>query len=150
MTYSVISRCTNRMLIGKTYWKCVALPAILYGSNVIEWKVNEIEKLQVIQNQVCRKMLNAPKCATNSAIRSEVGMSTMSNRIIQGRLNYIISRREGNDLIRTVINELETNRGNWKTHTKKQCTKINMEQDFLQGKNKQEIIRKIINDKDTD
>ena len=33
ITYSVTSRSCNRMLVGKTYWKSVALPAILYGSN---------------------------------------------------------------------------------------------------------------------
>ena len=76
-------------------------------------------------------------------------MSTMKYRIIQGRINYINNRRNGNELIRTVINELETNEGKWKTYTKKQCEKINVNQDFIQGKSKQEI-RRIINDKDTE
>ena len=73
----------------------------------------------------------------------------MKYRIIQGRINYINNRRNGNELIRTVINELETNEGKWKTYTKKQCEKINVNQDFIQGKSKQEI-RRIINDKDTE
>lgn len=31
MTYNVIEKSCSRMLIGKTYWKNVALPSILYG-----------------------------------------------------------------------------------------------------------------------
>ena len=150
ITYSVISRSTNRLLIGKTYWKSIVLPAVLYGSNVVEYNEKEQERLQVIQNQVCRRILNAPKWATNSATRGEIGMSTMSSRIIKSRLNYVNNRRkEGNELIKTVMNELEENEGRWKTFTRKQCDKINIEQKKAQGMGKQEI-RKATEDKDTE
>ena len=32
LTYSVIARSCNKVLIGKTYWKSVVLPSILYAS----------------------------------------------------------------------------------------------------------------------
>ena len=32
MTYSVTA-CCSRMMFGKVYWKCIALPSILYGTN---------------------------------------------------------------------------------------------------------------------
>ena len=33
MTYGVVARCCNKLLIGKTFWKTLALPSILYGVN---------------------------------------------------------------------------------------------------------------------
>ena len=36
MTYSVIGKSCSRILIGKTYWKNVALPSILYGTNIMD------------------------------------------------------------------------------------------------------------------
>ena len=33
--YGITSRSCNKLMIGKTYWKSVALPSILYGTNVV-------------------------------------------------------------------------------------------------------------------
>ena len=43
MTYSIIARSCSRLLIGKTYWKSIALPTILYGANLIHFTKQEIE-----------------------------------------------------------------------------------------------------------
>lgn len=32
LTYSIISQSCNKILIGKTYWKSVVLPSVLFGS----------------------------------------------------------------------------------------------------------------------
>ena len=45
-TYSVIKRSCNKMLIGKTYWKGVILPSVLYGTGLIDFTQKEINKLQ--------------------------------------------------------------------------------------------------------
>ena len=42
MTYNVIEKSCNTLLIGKTYWKSVALPSILYGINVINLTEDDI------------------------------------------------------------------------------------------------------------
>ena len=34
-----------KIAIDKTYWKSVALPTILYGSNIMDFNKQEIEKL---------------------------------------------------------------------------------------------------------
>lgn len=34
MTYPIIAKSCNKILIGKTYWKQVALPSILFGSKI--------------------------------------------------------------------------------------------------------------------
>ena len=91
-TYSVINRCSNKMIIGKAYWKSIAIPAIIYGSGVIEWNQQERQKMQVIENKVCRKILSAPRWAANSALRGEIGISKVDTRLMQNRLGYINNR----------------------------------------------------------
>ena len=52
MTYSVIAKSCNKWLIGKTFWKGLVLPSVLYGTNVILLTENETRKLQIIENGV--------------------------------------------------------------------------------------------------
>ena len=61
LTYSVIAKSCNKVLIGKTYWKCVALPSILYGISTIHLTETEIDRLQRIENSVYRKILGGTK-----------------------------------------------------------------------------------------
>ena len=62
VTYSVVGRSCDRLLIGKTFWKSVILPSVLHASQVIVWKKSEREKLQRIENGVWRKIFGACKC----------------------------------------------------------------------------------------
>ena len=110
MTYSVIKKSCNKLLIGKTYWKSLALPSILYGTNIMPITEGEINKLQVIENGVFRQMLGAPKYAPNAALRGEVGASLMSTRVITGRLQYVRSILQGkNQLLKEVVIEMTEN-----------------------------------------
>ena len=113
-TFSILNRSCNRVMIGKAYWKSVALPAVIYGSGVVQWNKKEQDKLQIIQNKICRRMLNAPRWATNAAVRGEIGMSTMQTRLAQNRIGYISHRmNEGNELIKVAVQELST-KGSWR------------------------------------
>ena len=132
ITYSVINRSCNRLLIGKTYWKNIALPAILYGSSIIDWKKREIEKLQVQQNNVCRKIMAAPRWATICALRGEIGISSMVDRINQNRLQYIRNRlKGGNELIKVIVEELENNKGKWKMNSERLCSKYKLDKEKI-------------------
>ena len=37
VTYSVIAKSCNKVIIGKTYWKNLVLPSVLYGTNIINF-----------------------------------------------------------------------------------------------------------------
>ena len=50
MTNSVIEKSCHRVMMGKTYRKGVVLPSALYGAEVIDMKVEEIDKLQKAEN----------------------------------------------------------------------------------------------------
>ena len=87
MTSCVIEKSVNRLLIGKTYWKNVVLPSILYASAIIDFKKGEVDKMQVMENSVMRRILRARSYSPICALRGEVGASLMYTRIIKARLN---------------------------------------------------------------
>ena len=121
MTYSIISKSCNKIMIGKTYWKSIALPAILYGVNVMTLTETEIKQLQTIENGVYRKILGAPKYAPNCTLRGEIGSSLMKTRIMKGHLQYIRTTLQGrNELLKKVMEiELERKGSKWAKTTEK-------------------------------
>ena len=91
--------------MGKTYWKGVVLPSALYGAEVIDMKVEEIDKLQKAENTAMRRILKAPSTtpliAAQAAIRGEIGISNMKARIARSRLLYLTGiETENNDVLK--------------------------------------------------
>ena len=60
MTFSVMARSCNKMMIGKTFWKSVVLPGVFVGNAVLIWTEEEKQRLQRIENSVWRQLLGAP------------------------------------------------------------------------------------------
>ena len=52
--YSILGNCCNRLLIGKTFWKGLALSSFMYGSDVVVYGSNGLGKLQSFDNQAYR------------------------------------------------------------------------------------------------
>ena len=50
LTFSVISRSCDKLLIGKTYWKSVVQPRVLSAATVVVW--TKKEKKQLLENRV--------------------------------------------------------------------------------------------------
>ena len=88
MTYSVMHKSCNKIVIGKVYWKSVVLPAVLTGASVLCWTRSELEMLQRIENGVWHVMLGAPGYASVSTLQGEVGASGMVARDIKLKLGY--------------------------------------------------------------
>ena len=86
-------------MMGKTYWKGVVLPSALYGAEVIDMKVEEIDKLQKAENTAMRRILKAPKWTAQAAIRGEIGISNiiMKTKIARSRLLYLRRIETGNN-----------------------------------------------------
>ena len=62
MTFSVVHRSFNKVLIGKTYWKSVVQPRVLNASSVVVWsgEEKEKEKFARVENRVWRQIPGAP------------------------------------------------------------------------------------------
>lgn len=107
MTYSIIARSCNKILIGKTYWKAVVLPCLLYGVGVVTWSKAELEKLQKIENSVWRCLLGAPGYTPIAAMRGDVGASCMNIRDVKTKLKYVkYAMQSSNEMLRVVMGEM--------------------------------------------
>ena len=89
MTYSIIMRSCNKVLIGKTYWEGVVVPGLLFGSAVVDWNKGEISKLQRSEDDVWRKILGAPGYAPLVSMRGDIGVSTVMAKDMKSKLGYI-------------------------------------------------------------
>ena len=88
VTFSVVSRACERLLIGKTFWKSVVLPGVLNASEVMVWNEREKERLQRIENGVWRKVMRAASFTPVVALQGEVGCSTVRARDMKGKLKF--------------------------------------------------------------
>ena len=87
--YSVLGNSCNRMLIGKTYWKILALPNILYGQEIVIYNKNDIDRLQIIENRAFRYILQVPCYTAIEYLRGEIGVSDMKCRDMKSKINYV-------------------------------------------------------------
>ena len=145
MTYPIIAKSCHKVLIGKTYWKNLAIPAILYGTNIIRLTNTEIKKLQQIENGVYRKILGAAKYAPNCTLRGEIGASSMKARIIKGTLTYIKGIEEGNNkILKAITRDMKLEENNkWMNTIREYLHETNLQYMDLTRMNKEELKKKI-------
>ena len=151
MTYPVISQSCYKILIGKTYWKGVVLPSILYGSSILGFSKSEIKELQTIENKVYRYMLGAPRYAQIVTLRGEVGASSMEARIMEGVIKYLlyVQGQNSNDLLRRITEEkLNNKKDSWTIEVTKYVRNLKLEEKNLAEMTKDEV-KKIVKEWDT-
>ncbi|XP_068221972.1 uncharacterized protein [Palaemon carinicauda] len=127
-------------MIGKTFWKSIALPSILYGTNVINLTETEIEKLQRIENGVYRKILGATKSTANTALRGEIGASSMKARVMDGKLQYLNRTLNGKkEILKIIIQDIQEKEGRWWKQPAKYLEELSLGIRQIRRMNKAEI-----------
>ena len=140
LTYSIIAKSCNKVLIGKTYWKSVALPSILYGTNVINLTDTEIEKLQRTENSVYRKILGGVKSTARAALRGDIGASEMKTRLITNKLQYINTMYNGKKgILKTIISDIQEKSNKWWKTIEKYLTETGTTIHTIKTSTKKEI-----------
>ena len=130
MTYSVVSRACNKVLIGETYWTSVVVPSLMFGAPVVAWNQGELEELQRVENRVWRCVLGAPGYAAVAALRGEVGASSTKGRAMKAKLMYVRStmEKENSALARIVLEDMyRKGTGKWIKVIKKYLESIGIE-----------------------
>jgi hypothetical protein len=113
-TYSVIEILVSKIMIGKTLWKSMVLPSLLYGVGVMDITKKEVNKLQVIENRVYRAMLGAPRHIPVCMLRAEIGSSMMRTRIIKTKINYGIHIERGdNEMMKRMYDAMQKREHKW-------------------------------------
>ena len=106
---AIIYRSSNRLLIGKVFWKNVVVPKLLFAITVIPLNEDFICKLQRIENKTYRSIFCAPRYTPICALRGEIGSSIMKSRIHKNKMNYVkhLLNTE-NDLLKNVAKSIMT------------------------------------------
>ena len=91
------SREINKYEHGRCLWKGMAVPHCLYGTEITNYRGEDLRRLEVIQNSVGRWCLGAPKSTATEALRGEMGWSSFQERIEKGKLCFKNKIQEMNE-----------------------------------------------------
>ena len=86
---AIIAKSCNIILIGKTYWKSAALPAILHGTEAIYLSNTYLANLQKEENKALRYIVNARRKTAINALRGEFGISLQSTRDMKSKIFFL-------------------------------------------------------------
>ena len=144
-TYSTIKTSCNKMLIGKSYWKGIVIPTILYGAGLYNVTKKEITNLQTKENDCYRTILGAKRGTATSALRGEIGSSLMDTRFIESRLMLVKSILEGkNKLLKEVLKRVRKDKKNiWNKRLEEYLKLIHLKYEDLIKMSYEEIKRKV-------
>ena len=143
--YSVLGKCCNRLLIGKTYWKGLIIPNLLYGNDIIEFNKTDLDKLQKHDNAAYRIMLQLPIYTAVCFLRGEVGASSVFSRDMISKLSFLKhAKTSTNNILRKIIDkELEIPRMKWTKQVIKYMETLNVDIDLIISMDKDELKEKI-------
>ena len=142
---SIIETSCNKLLVGKTWWKNVIVPGVLTGVGVLSFTVEQVDRLQVIENRVYRRLMGVTRATAISALRGEVGASLMRSRIIESKVKLAKSMMTSdNELVREVANRvLRDGDSNWNKLLKRYMVEVGIGRGDLETMDKEGIRAKV-------
>ena len=141
----VIETSCNKLIVGKTWWKCGILSGILLGAGVMNFNKEQITKLQTIENRVYRGILGAIYNTPISVMRGEIGSSLMETRIIESKLTLVRSMIESeNKLVKDILGKVRGIEKNpWNKKLEEYLGKVGLNYEDLKTMNKKAIKNRV-------
>ena len=101
--------------VGKAVWKLQAIPALLFGKQVVTLPKKTIDKLQKIENNVYRYLIGVGATTPVATLRGEVGASSVESRIMETVLVFTWDTLQGKfvDVKSYMEHDLGTGKGKW-------------------------------------
>jgi len=144
MTSSVIEKSCHRVMVGKSYWKGVVLPRVLYGAEVVRLKVEDMNSIQKQENAAMRRMLEAGRGVAIAGMRGEIGMGTVRSRVARGRIQYWRRVEQGgNELLKRVLRATIQSGGEWVRETRKNMNWAEVRENEIKDITKEEVKRRV-------
>ena len=144
--FSVLGCCCNRMIIGKTFWKGLAIPNMMYGQEIIPLTKTDLSQLEVIENKAYRTILQLPKYTPVEFLRGEIGATSVQMRDVKSKLlhlQYTLKDRT-NELVRNVaLKQLEDERMNWSKSILKCLSLLGVTKEYISIASRDEIVRRV-------
>ena len=107
LTYGIIHKSCNKLMIGKTFWKNIVIPSILHSTSIIDFTKSELNKLQIIENNTYRIILGGNRFTPNGCLRGEVGASSMETRIKENKIRFLArNQAKENKIVNEIIEEM--------------------------------------------
>lgn len=150
LMFSVINTSCNRMLIGKTFWKGLAMSSFLYSHEILCFNKREKETIQRADNRAYRDILGVPVATAVEFLRGEVGASSHIARDMKGKLLYIkhaITENKNKTLEKTMINEIQEAESKWSKQVNEYMMALNLNTQEIRNSSINKI-RKLINEYD--
>ena len=115
MLHSVVARSHQRIKMGKTFWKGLAMPVFLYGGEVIDYTQTDLGQLQRIDNKAFRTILQAPTYTAVESLRGEIGASCTTSRDMKMKILFVKHLLDdGNELAKRIfLDEYERRKTKW-------------------------------------
>ena len=145
MTYQVVENSCNRVLMGKTYWKSMVLPSVMYGVGLMNMNEGQANKMQSTENGVYRKILGARESTVVEVLRGEIGASATETRYIEARIMMAKSIYESkNEWMKEILRKVRDSAGNpWNRGLNRCLEKVGISYERLVEMGKPEIKRKL-------
>ena len=89
LTFSVIPKSCDKLLIGKTYWKSMVQLRVLSAAAVVVWTKEERKQLQIVENRTWRQILGAPIYTPVAALRGVIGASSVEGSDMKMKLKFL-------------------------------------------------------------
>ena len=151
LLYMTLGNSCNRLLIGKTFWKGLAIPRFMYGQDVILYTKADIESLQRIDNKAYRSILQLPIYTAVEFLRGEIGCSSVMARELKNKLLYLkhIISGDGNKIVKKIVSEGKfKGELNWIVKVEDYMNELGIDYNYILN-NKAETIREKVNEWDT-
>ena len=151
----------NKYEVTRGLWKGWAVPAIMYGAEIIDMGQNEIKGLDIVQNKMARVALGANKYAATEALRGEMGWSSFEERVNKAKIGYEVrlEKMDENRWAKKILNwtrrsskfiaEGKRRKNKEKIGIEREGNeiKVNIEGKIVQGQEKQ-LVKVVLNFKD--
>ena len=141
----MIEKSCNKLLVGKTWWKCGIVPGCLLGVGVMNLGKGEVDIMQKLENRIYRQLLGAQGYAPNATLRGEVGASLMKTRVIDSKLTLVKGMLVSNStLIKNVLANVRGDVENpWNKKLNEYLTEVGLEYGDLELMSKHQIKKKV-------
>ncbi|MCP4978510.1 MAG: reverse transcriptase family protein [Maribacter sp.] len=83
-------RCSNPLTVMKPLWQSYILPAVLYGTEIMDYCKSHIQNLDIIQKGMMKSVLRVMQGTSSAGCYAITGLSTIEQEIWKKKLSYYV------------------------------------------------------------
>ena len=76
--------------VYRSIWDNIAMPAILYGADVLPIDPDTITEIQTLQRIIGKSILGVPKSSANEVVELELGLKPVLLRVLTSKIKFLV------------------------------------------------------------